>query len=166
MTAVDDYVQYNHARPPAADDHPPEPAHGVAVVTCMDARIDPAAILGLSPGDAHVIRNAGGVVTQDVLRSLSMSQHLLQTDEVMIVQHTQCGMSQLDDDQIRDRIREAAGTRPDFDTHAFSDLLQSLRDAARKIRDSPFLTRTRSVRGFIYDVETGKISEVDVQGSG
>lgn len=162
MTAIETYLQHSRERRFTPLERPAAPAHRVAILTCMDARIDPAAIFGLNPGDAHILRNAGGVVTADVIRSLAMSQNLLDTREVMIIQHTRCGMSMMDDQEIRDHIRSVTGTRPDFETHAFKDLTLSLKKAALQIRESPFLPETRSVRGFAFDVDTGIVTEVDV----
>ena len=160
MTAIDEYVRHNRGSDPAAGGVPAAPAHKVAILTCMDARVDPVAMLGIASGDAHVLRNAGGVVTQDVIRSLAMSQNLLGTRDVMIVQHTNCGMSQMDEESIHDRISQETGSRPDFATHAFSDLEVSLRGAAERIRRSPYLTHTGAVRTFIYDVDSGRLTEV------
>lgn len=161
MTTINDYIQHNRNAAPASPHLPAPPAHKVAIVTCMDARVDPVAMLGIAPGDAHVLRNAGGVITQDVIRSLAMSQNLLGTRDVMVIQHTDCGMSQLDEEAILDRIFAETGSRPDFDTHAFLDLEASLRNAAERIRSSPYLTHTASVRTFVYDVHTGRLEEVE-----
>lgn len=160
MTKINDYVRHSRTAAEPLPGLPAAPAHKVAIVTCMDARVDPVAILGIGSGDAHVLRNAGGVITQDVIRSLAMSQNLLGTRDVMVIQHTNCGMSQLDEDAIRDRISEETGSRPDFETHAFADLKSSLLRAAEQIRNSPFLTHTATVRTFVYDVDTGHLQEV------
>ncbi len=162
MTAIDTYLQHSRERRPSPQERPAAPAHRVVILTCMDARIDPYTIFGLTPGDAHILRNAGGVVTADVIRSLAMSQNLLDTRDVMIVQHTRCGMSLMDDQEIRDHIRSVTGTKPDFEIHAFKDLSLSLKEAALLIRESPFLPETRSVRGFVFDVDTGAVTEMDV----
>ncbi len=135
---------------------PAAPSRKLAVLVCMDARLDPARILGLEPGDAHVIRNAGGVASEDALRSLAISQHLLGTEEVFVIHHTDCGMEGLAEDELRERM----GAAPNFPVHAFDDLEQSVRDDVRAIRESPFLPRTDSVRGFVYDVDTGELREV------
>jgi carbonic anhydrase len=136
------------------------PAKRVAVLACMDARLAPMKLLGLGEGDAHVIRNAGGVATDDALRSLAISQNLLGTEEVVVIQHTDCGLQQPSDDHLRRKLMEAVGEEPGFPLHTFSDLEQSVREAIRRIEDSPFVPNTQSVRGFVYEVETGKLREV------
>jgi carbonic anhydrase len=136
---------------------PAPPALGVAILTCMDARIDPAALLGLRPGDAHVIRNAGGVVTDDALRSLILSQALLGTREVMVVQHTGCGLIG-DEDELRASVAAATGTEPPGPLHAFTDVEESVRASVQKLRHSPHLGD--AARGFVYEVETGRLREV------
>jgi carbonic anhydrase len=138
------------------DDVKREPAKRLAVLTCMDARIDPARILGLEKGDAHVLRNAGGVVTEDAIRSLAISQHLLGTDEIVLMHHTDCGMEGLSDDTLAER----AGERPPWPVHGFDDLEQSVRDSVRLIEESPFVPNTSKVRGFVYDVRTGELREI------
>jgi carbonic anhydrase len=136
------------------------PDRKVAVLTCMDARLDPARILGLEEGDAHVIRNAGGVVSDDAIRSLAISQHLLGTEEVVVIQHTDCGMLTLSDEEFAARLESETGRRPDWSAHTFDDLEAHLRDSIERIRHDPFLLRTDSVRGFIYEVETGRLREL------
>ena len=136
-----------------------QPAKKVAVVCCMDARIDVHAVLGLGLGDAHVIRNAGGVVTDDVLRSLVLSQHLLGTEEIVVIQHTSCGLHGLVDDEVRAQITSAAGTEPHFPMLGFDDLEESVRTSIRKLSSEPLLLH-RSVRGFVYDVGNGQVTEV------
>ena len=139
---------------------PGPPRRRLAVVACMDARIDPAASLGLREGDAHVIRNAGAVVTGDVLRSLVVSNRLLETEEVFVVAHTGCGMLNFTDDELRARLREETGADPgELDFHAFSDLAESVRASVARVRESPFLGGVR-VSGWIYEVETGRLREV------
>jgi carbonic anhydrase len=137
-----------------------QPARKVAVVACMDARLDPARALGLEEGDAHVIRNAGGVVTDDVIRSLAISQHLLGTEEVVLIQHTDCGMQKASDEEIAGLLAQHAGQPPPFKPLAFSDLERNLRDSVEALKNSPFLLKTDRVRGFIYDIETGRLTEV------
>jgi len=137
------------------------PALKVAIVTCMDARIDPARALGIEPGDAHVIRNAGGVVTDDVIRSLSISQHMLGTEEVLLIQHTKCGMQSFTDEQFAAARERSRGERPAWPAGTFTDLAQSVRDSITRVRESPFIPRTDSVRGFVYEVESGRVREVD-----
>jgi carbonic anhydrase len=136
------------------------PDRKVAVLACMDARLDPARILGLEEGDAHVIRNAGGVVSDDAIRSLAISQHLLGTEEVVVIQHTDCGMLTLSDEEFAGRLESETGRRPDWNAQTFDDLEAHLRDSIERIRRDPFILRTDSVRGFIYEVETGRLREV------
>jgi carbonic anhydrase len=126
----------------------------------MDARLDPAKILGLAEGDAHVIRNAGGVVSDDALRSLAISQHLLGTEEIVLIHHTDCGMLTFTEDQLAERLERETGARPEWRAHAFEDLEQNLRASVRRIKDDPFVPRTDSVRGFVYEVETGELREI------
>jgi carbonic anhydrase len=130
------------------------------VVTCMDARIDPHRLLGLREGDAHVIRNAGGVVTDDVIRSLTISQRLLRTEEIMVVMHTDCGMQGLADAEFRGRIQSEAGLRPPWATEGFFDLEQALREGLLRLRTNPFLAERNKIRGFVYEVETGRLRQV------
>jgi carbonic anhydrase len=136
------------------------PALRVAVVACMDARLDPRGLLGLRDGDAHVIRNAGGVATADVIRSLTISQRLLGTREIVLIQHTRCGMLSFTDDEFRARLRDETGLVPDWDPGAFASLDESIRDSAARIAASPFIPRTDSIRGFVFDVETGTLTEI------
>jgi carbonic anhydrase len=132
----------------------------VAILTCMDARIDPARVLGLEPGDAHVIRNAGGIVTDDTLRSLSISQHHLGTEEIVVVQHTQCGMLTFSDEAFASELERSTGHRPSWTPGAFDDLDASVREGVRRIRQDPFIPRTQNVKGFVYDVADGRLREV------
>jgi carbonic anhydrase len=136
------------------------PVKKVAILACMDARLDPARALGLEEGDAHVIRNAGGAVTHDALRSLAISQHLLGTEEIILIQHTDCGMQSFSDEELADRLEKHAGERPPFSAHAFDDLEQNLRESIRALQESPFLLKTDAVRGFVFDVETGLLEEL------
>jgi carbonic anhydrase len=126
----------------------------------MDARLDPARILDLEEGDAHVIRNAGGVASDDAIRSLAISQHLLGTEEIVVIQHTDCGMLRIRDDEFKRELKQAAGEEPEWPVHAFSDLEGNVRDSVRAIRESPFLPNKDSVHGFVYEVETGQLREV------
>jgi carbonic anhydrase len=137
-----------------------DPAKRLAVVTCMDARIDPHRILGLHEGDAHVIRNAGGVVTDDVIRSLTISQRLLRTEEIVVVMHTDCGMQGLADAEFRARVQSEAGLRPPWATEGFFDLEQAVREGLLRLRTNPFLADRSKIGGFIYDVETGRLRQV------
>ena len=139
---------------------PMPPAKKVAVVACMDARIETGRLLGLEEGDAHVIRNAGGVVTDDVIRSLAISQRLLGTTEVVLIHHTDCGMLTFTDDAVKADIERDTGVRPPFALEAFPDLEDDVRQSIRRIQASPFLPHKDSVRGFVYDVKTGRLNEV------
>ena len=138
------------------------PSRQVVLVTCMDARIDPAAALGLTPGDAHVLRNAGGLVTDDVVRSLAISQHALGTREIMVVQHTRCGMHGLDENALTLRIEAAQGHPPNANVRfgAFTDLDTSVRASVARLRAADLLLHRDAIRGFVYDVETGQLREV------
>ncbi len=135
------------------------PSMQLTIVTCMDARIDPTLMLGLAPGEAHVIRNGGGIVTEDVIRSIAVSQNVLGTREVMLIQHTECGFLRLSEEELKDRIEGEAGARPDFTMGAFEDLENNLRRSIEIVRTSPYLSSKDVVRGFIYDVRTGLLSE-------
>ncbi|WP_129337077.1 beta-class carbonic anhydrase [Cellulomonas endophytica] len=139
---------------------PLPPARGLAVVACMDARLDVHRLLGLAEGDAHVIRNAGGVVTDDVLRSLAISQRLLGTRAVVLVHHTDCGMLTFDDETFRSSIEAETGVRPTWASEAFSDLDEDVRAGVERIRQDPSVPRTDDVRGFVLDVATGLLREV------
>ena len=139
---------------------PLPPARGVAVVACMDARLDVHRVLGLQEGDAHVIRNAGGVVTDDVIRSLAISQRLLGTTEIVLIHHTDCGMLTFTDEEFRSAIEQDCGVRPGWHSEAFPDLEDDVRASLRRNLDSPFVPDKHSVRGFVFDVATGKLSEV------
>jgi len=138
---------------------PVRPARRVAVVACMDSRIPLFGVLGLDVGDAHVIRNAGGVVTEDVIRSLTISQHALGTREIVLVHHTECGLQATDDISFADTVEQATGRRPPWAARAFTDVDQDVRESMRLIRESPYLL-SREVRGTVYDVTTGRLHEV------
>ncbi len=141
-------------------DLPLPPGRKVAILACMDARLNPYGLLGLSEGDAHVIRNAGGVVSDDAIRSLAISQNLLGTEEIMLIHHTDCGMLTFTDDELAEKLEGETGQRPEWRALAFSDLEQDVREGIQRIRSSPFIPRTDRVRGFIYEVETGGLREV------
>jgi carbonic anhydrase len=141
-------------------DLPMPPAKPVAVVACMDARLNPYGLLGLSEGDAHIIRNAGGVVTEDAIRSLAISQRLLGTEEIVLIHHTDCGMLTFRDDEFRRQIQEDTGIKPGWAAEAFDDLDADVRQSIERIRASPFIPRKDNVRGFVYDVKTGHLAEV------
>jgi carbonic anhydrase len=162
MAATDELLANNERY--AADfdkgDLPLPPARRIAVVACMDARLDPARVLGLEEGDAHVIRNAGGVVTDDTIRSLTISQRLLGTEEIVLVHHTDCGMLTFTDDEVKAQIAEDTGIRPPFALEAFPDVEDDVRHSIARIEASPFVPRKDRVRGFVYEVETGKLREV------
>jgi carbonic anhydrase len=139
---------------------PLPPARGVAVLACMDARLNPYGLLGLSEGDAHVIRNAGGVVTADERRSLAISQRLLGTREIILIHHTDCGMLTFTDDDFKRQIQAEVGVKPDWAAEAFTDLDEDVVQSLHRIRNDPFIPHTDSVRGFVYEVETGRLREV------
>jgi carbonic anhydrase len=136
------------------------PAKKVAVVACMDARLSPYAILGLQEGEAHVIRNAGGVATSDVIRSLAISQRLLGTREIVLIHHTDCGMLTFGDDEFRAGIQKETGIRPEWAAEAFTDLEEDVRQSIARIKTSPFIPHTDQVRGFVFDVTSGRLNEV------
>jgi carbonic anhydrase len=137
-----------------------QPSRRVAVLECMDARLIPSRVLGLNEGEAHILRNAGGVVTDDAIRSLAISQHLLGTEEIILLQHTECGLLEITDDELADRLEETTGHRPHWSANAFSDLEENLRDSLAGLRDNPFIPHKDSIRGFVYDVKTGALREV------
>jgi carbonic anhydrase len=139
---------------------PLPPAKHIAVVACMDARLNVYAILGLAEGDAHVIRNAGGVVTDDEIRSLAISQRLLGTTEILLIHHTDCGMLTFTDDQFKRAIQDETGVKPPWAAEAFPDLDEDVRQSIARIKASPFIPHKDSVRGFVFDVATGKLNEV------
>ena len=162
MTVTDDLLRNNadFASSFSKGDLPMPPGKHLAVVACMDARLNVYALLGLEEGQAHVIRNAGGVVTEDVIRSLAISQRLLGTNEVILVHHTDCGMLTFTDDQVKADIEADTGLRPHFALEAFSDLERDIRQSIARIKASPFVPNKDSVRGFVFDVTTGKLQEV------
>ena len=136
------------------------PAREIAIVACMDARLEMGALLGLEEGDAHVIRNAGGVVTDDVIRSITISQRLLGTREVMLIHHTDCGMLTFRDAELKEAIQKETGIRPPFAMEAFPDLEGDVRQSIARINASPFVVHKDAIRGFVYEVETGRLREV------
>lgn len=162
MSAIADFLEANqrYAENFTKGDKPLPPAKKVAVVACMDARIETGRLLGLEEGDAHVIRNAGGVITDDVIRSLAISQRLLGTEEIVLIHHTDCGMLTFKDDSVKAQIEEDTGLRPPFALEAFTDLEDDVRQSIRRIRSSPFVPNKDNIRGFIYDVATGRLNEV------
>jgi carbonic anhydrase len=162
MSATDELLE--NARRYAATfdkaDLPLPPARQIAIVACMDARLNPYSLLGLTEGDAHIIRNAGGVITPDEIRSLSISQRMLGTQEIVLIHHTDCGMLTFTDDDFRNRLLADTGIKPEWAAEAFSDLAQDVRQSIERIKASPFIPNKDSVRGFIYDVHSGKLDEV------
>ena len=162
MTATDDVLKNNAQYAEGFDkaDLPLPPALNMAVVACMDARLDTHKLLGIQEGDAHVIRNAGGVVTDDVIRSLVISQRLLGTREVVLIHHTDCGMLTFRDDDVKDAILADTGLRPAFAMEAFGNLEGDVRQSIARIKASPFVPVKDQIRGFVYDCATGRLNEV------
>ncbi|WP_106400157.1 beta-class carbonic anhydrase [Actinocorallia populi] len=162
MSVTDELLANNerYAASFAEGNLPSTPARGLAVVACMDARLDIYKILGLREGDAHVIRNAGGVITADERRSLAISQRLLGTTEIMLIHHTDCGMLAFTDDMFKRRLQEETGVKPDWAAEAFDDLEEDVLQSIRRIRVDPFIPYTDEIRGFVYEVETGRLREV------
>ena len=162
MTVTDQLLE--NARRYAAvfdkGDLPLPPAKKIAIVACMDARLNVYGVLGLSEGDAHVIRNAGGIVTQDELRSLAISQRLLGTEEIVLIHHTDCGMLTFTDDGFKAQIQADTGIKPEWAAEAFDDIDADVRQSIARIRANPFVPEKGSIRGFVYEVETGKLREV------
>jgi carbonic anhydrase len=163
VSATDELIAHNrdYAQQFDKGDLPMPPARKVAVLACMDARLDPAKALGLEEGDAHVIRNAGGVASEDVIRSLVISQRLLGTDEIILIHHTNCGMETFSDDQVKDQIQGDTGIRPSFALEAFPKAEDDVKQTAARIKASPFIPN-KTIRGFVYEVETGKLREVSL----
>jgi carbonic anhydrase len=161
MSVTDELLTNNERYAESFDkgDLPLPPAKGVAVVACMDARLNIYGMLGLQEGDAHVIRNAGGVITDDEIRSLAISQRLLGTREVILIHHTDCGMLTFTDDELKAQIQEEAGIKPHFPMESFSDLEEDVHQSIARIQASPFILHKDSVRGFVYEVETGRLRE-------
>jgi carbonic anhydrase len=161
VTVTDDYLANNAEYASAFKGPlPMPPGKHVAVVACMDARLDVYRLLGLNEGEAHVIRNAGGVVTDDVIRSLAISQRLLGTREVILIHHSDCGMLTFTDDDFKRAIQDESGVKPPWAAEAFPDVAEDVRQSLRRIENSPFVTKQVSARGFIFDVATGKLKEV------
>jgi carbonic anhydrase len=161
MPATDDLLANNEAYAAGfSGPLPTPPAKRVAVVACMDARLNVYAMLGLAEGDAHVIRNAGGVITADEIRSLAISQRLLGTREIVLIHHTDCGMLTFTDDEFNASILAKVGIKPEWSSEAFADLDIDVRQSIARIKASPFLPPTDQVRGFVFDVASGKLREV------
>lgn len=168
MGVIDDLVANNQAYAAQVEEiHlPVEPASHLAIVTCMDSRLDVFAALGLGNGEAHVLRNAGGVITDDVIRSLALSQRKLGTREVMLIHHDDCGLQKVSDDGFRDELRETTGVAPAFAIESFTDVEADVRQSILRVRRSDFLPHRESVRGFVYDVDTHALREVVVEAAG
>jgi carbonic anhydrase len=162
MSITDELLRNNAAYVTGfqAGDLPMPPAKQVAVLACMDARLNPYGALGLHEGDAHVIRNAGGVVTDDAIRSLAISQRLLGTREIVLIHHTDCGMLTFHDDELKAAIEKETGLRPPFALEAFADPEEDVRQSIKRVQASPFVPHKDAVRGFVYDVRTGQLHEV------
>jgi carbonic anhydrase len=162
MSATDQLLENaeRYAEDFRAGDLPLPPVRRVAVLACMDARLNPYGLLGLQEGDAHVIRNAGGVVTDDEIRSLSISQRLLGTEEIILIHHTDCGMLTFVDDDFRREIQRDTGVKPEWAAEAFDNLEDDVRQSIARIKASPFIPRKDQIRGFVYDVRTGRLHEV------
>ncbi len=141
---------------------PLPPSKKLAVLACMDARLNVYALLGLNEGESHVIRNAGGVVTDDEIRSLAISQRLLGTEEIILIHHTDCGMLTFTDDEFKKSIQDETGIKPEWAAESFNDLDEDVRQSVNRIKASPFIPKKDSVRGFVFDVATGKLNEVSV----
>jgi carbonic anhydrase len=162
MSVTDELLQNAEAYAASFDkgDLPLPPARKIAILACMDARLNPYGLLGLQEGDAHVIRNAGGVVTDDEIRSLSISQRLLGTEEIVLIHHTDCGMLTFTDDEFKRSVQDETGIKPEWAAEAFPELDEDVRQSIARIKASPFIPKKDSVRGFVYEVETGKLREV------
>jgi carbonic anhydrase len=163
MSVTDELLRNAEAYAAGFDkgDLPMPPGRKVAVVACMDARLNPYGLLGLQEGDAHIIRNAGGVVTEDEIRSLAISQRLLGTEEIVLIHHTDCGMLTFTDDDFKQSILDDVGVKPAWAAEAFSDVDADVRQSLARVHASPFIPNKTSVRGFVYEVETGTLREVE-----
>ncbi|HTZ86404.1 MAG TPA: carbonic anhydrase [Solirubrobacteraceae bacterium] len=162
MSTMDELLANNDSFAEATPREPlgVEPKRRLAIVTCMDSRLDVFAALGLRDGEAHILRNAGGVITDDVIRSLSVSQRKLGTREVMLIHHTDCGLLKITDDGFRAELQEASGMAPSFAIESFTDLDADVRQSILRVRHSPFLLHRDEVRGFVYDVDSHRLREV------
>lgn len=162
MSATDELVRNNETYTSSFDqgDLPMPPGRHLAVVACMDARLDVYAILGLDLGEAHVIRNAGGIISEDAIRSLVISQRLLGTEEIILIHHTDCGMLTFRDDDVKDAIADELGIRPSFALEAFPDPQRDVRQSIARLQTNPFITHKDQIRGFVFEVETGRLNEV------
>jgi carbonic anhydrase len=164
VDAIDELLANNRAVAASLPDRHLDvrPSRGLAIVTCMDSRLDVFSALGLRDGEAHILRNAGGVITDDVIRSLAVSQRRLGTREVMLIHHTDCGMQALTDDGFRAELQEATGVAPAFAIESFADVEADVRQSLLRVRRSPFLPHRDLVRGFVYDVDSLQLREIDV----
>jgi carbonic anhydrase len=162
MSAIDQLLENAESYADGFDkgDLPLPPVKRVAIVACMDARLNPSGLLGLSEGAAHVIRNAGGVITDDEIRSLAISQRLLGTEEIMLIHHTDCGMLTFEDDEFRRQVQQETGIKPAWAAESFGDLEEDVRQSIARIKASPFIPKKDQVRGFVYHVESGRLDEV------
>ena len=162
MSVTDEVVRNAEVYAASFDkgDLPLPPGRKIAIVACMDARLNPYGLLGLTEGDAHVIRNAGGVVTDDEIRSLAISQRLLGTEEILLIHHTGCGMLTFTDDQFKRAVHNEVGIKPEWTPESFTDIDEDVRQSIARIKASPFIPHKDSVRGFVYDVHTGALAEV------
>ena len=161
MSVTDEFLRNNAAYAAQfAGPLPMPPSRHVAVVACMDARLHVSSILGLKEGEAHVIRNAGGVITDDEIRSLAISQRLLGTTEIILIHHTDCGMLTFTDDAFRRAIQDETGIKPPWSVESFTDLEEDVRQSIARIKTSPFIPHRDTIRGFVFDVATGKLNEV------
>ncbi|GAB2635122.1 carbonic anhydrase [Prescottella soli] len=164
MTVTDEYLENNKRYAESfSGPLPLPPSKHVAVVACMDARLDVYRILGLGAGEAHVIRNAGGVVTEDEIRSLAISQRLLGTREIILIHHTDCGMLTFTDDEFKRDLQDETGIKPAWSAESFPDVEEDVRQSLRRVAASPFVTLTESLRGFVFDVATGRLTEVTLE---
>ena len=164
MSAIDQLLANNagYAAATPREELPGAPGLQVAIVTCMDCRIDPAAVLGLADGEAHVMRNAGGVVTEDMIRSLAISQRKLGTREIMLIHHTRCGMQTITDDGFRAELQSETGTAPSFAVESFTDVDADVRQSILRVRRSEFIPHRDDVRGFVYDIDEHSLREIVV----
>jgi carbonic anhydrase len=164
MTTIDELLANNREFAGSLAERPLdlEPSRHLAIVACMDSRLDVFAALGLGDGEAHVLRNAGGVITDDVIRSLAISQRRLGTHDVMLIHHTDCGMQKVTDDGFRMELQETTGVSPAFAIESFKDVEEDVRQSIRRVRTSPFIPHRDNVRGFVYDVDTHRLREIEV----
>jgi carbonic anhydrase len=163
MGTIDELLAHNQDFAARAGRHHLDvrPSLRLAIVTCMDSRLDVFAALGLADGQAHILRNAGGVITDDVVRSLAISQRRLDTREVMLIHHTDCGLQLITDDGFRAELQQTTGMAPSFAIESFTDVEEDVRQSLARVRHSPFLLHRDQVRGFVYDVDTGELREID-----